>query len=210
VESKYKIGRRRDSDEIIRIYELGARIHDPYVLAHHLKDGGSLLLRLPSADGLWDDIEGYDEEPHSAEEIARKLRPPAEFLPEMSWVDDPEKPTVKERYLSEAYFTQPNAKLKIIRPFKLEFVPASEGSESVAAAQRAAAPKISKLAEGIPEPAALFAIARSQWSSHPDLAAFLEKSPQTELTILRPNIVKQSGKSGWRASGVCRPKRTSA
>ena len=120
VETKYKIGRRRDSDQITRIYELGARIHDPYTLAHRLKDGSALLLRLPTADGLWDDLEGYDTGQYTAEEVARKFRPPDEFLPELSWVDDLETPTLKERYLSEAYYTQPNARLRIVRPFKLE------------------------------------------------------------------------------------------
>ena len=196
VESKYKIGRRRDLDRITRIFEAGARIHDPYTLAHRLKDGSALLLRLPSADGLWDDLEGYDTGQYTAEEIARKFRPPDEFLPELSWVDDLETPTLKERYLSEAYYTQPNARLKIVRPFKLEFVPTSQEAEAVAAAQRAAAPKLAKKAEDHPELVALYALSPPQWSSHPEIADFLKTVPQAELSILPKDlkeIIRQIG-----------------
>ena len=191
VETKYKIGRRRDSDQITKIYELGARIHDPYTLAHRLKDGSALLLRPPTADGLWDDLEGYDTGQYTAEEVARKFRPPDEFLPELSWVDDLETPTLKERYLSEAYYTQPNARLRIVRPFKFEFVPASKEAEAVAAAQRAAAPKLAKKAESHPELVALYTLSRPQWSSHPEIADFLKTVSQTELSIL-PNDLTET------------------
>ena len=131
VESKYTIGRRRNSDKITRT---GPEIHEPYVLLHRLKDGSALLLRLPSAYGLWDDVESYDKGQYTPEEIARKFRPLEECLPEIAWVDDPDTPTIKERYLSEAYYAQTNTRLKIVRPFKLEFVPASNDVEAVAAA----------------------------------------------------------------------------
>jgi hypothetical protein len=106
-------------------------------IARLVKSGGVLMMEVPSAGGLWTDLEGHaTPQAHWTDEyIERYMRPPREFLPEFYWFDDARHPKRAEAYISESYYDQPIARLKIIQPIRLEFVPRSPQAEATAIAQ---------------------------------------------------------------------------
>jgi hypothetical protein len=204
VENRYEVGRRRNSKQIERTGPM-APGYGPYTLAYPLKDGGALLLTLPFTLDLWNENEPFGREPHL---------PPAEFLPALAWVDDLQSPTVKESYVSEAYFSQQKARLKIVRPFRLEPLAPSKELEDQAAAQRAAAPSVSEAAESNPDGIALYSASREQWSGSPEVAAFLQSPPEGEIIVLPAELwqsllpVRMKVGGGWPAyprAGIPQP-----
>lgn len=107
-----------------------------------LKGGGALLMEVPSAAGLFTDLERGPDPKMTPSHIRDHERPPEVFLPEFYWIDRPTKPSVVEVYFSESYFAEQKARLRIIRPFRIEFVPATPSAESLALEQMASEPKI--------------------------------------------------------------------
>jgi hypothetical protein len=104
-----------------------------------------LFMEVPQAGGLWLDLED-DQQPDprwsDPAYVTARLRPPAQFLPEFYSIDDIARPTVIEAYVSELYFDQPYARLKIIEPIRLEFVERSEEAHRVAMAQAKSEPNV--------------------------------------------------------------------
>ena len=74
--------------------------------------------------------------------VERSLRPPPDFLPEFYWVDSLSDPEVIEAYISEAYYFQPGARLKIITPIRLQYVDPSAEAEREAESQAMAQPSV--------------------------------------------------------------------
>jgi hypothetical protein len=107
-----------------------------------VRSGGVLVMEVPDAGGLWTDLEGHvpPQEKWTPQYVERYLRPPPEFLPEFYWFNDLENPTVAEGYISEAYYEEASARLKIVEPVRLDFVPPSPETEAKAIAQMKAEP----------------------------------------------------------------------
>jgi hypothetical protein len=110
-----------------------------------LQSGAGLMMEVPSAGGLWLDLnKRRPQNPlwKDPEVVAAMLRPPPEFLPEFYWINNLTNPTVMESYIAEAYYQQPTARLKIIKPIQLVYVPPSLEARRIATDQALAEPKV--------------------------------------------------------------------
>lgn len=110
-----------------------------------LRSGGVLFMEVPDAAGLFADLE-HPDQPHpprwTPSYIQHYLRPPAEFLPEFLWLDRASDPTVIEGYLSEAYYAQAAARLRVVAPIRIEYVARTPEIEAIALAQKQSEPLV--------------------------------------------------------------------
>jgi hypothetical protein len=187
-----------------------------------LKDGSALIMEVPEAWGLFGDLERTDgqmDPSWTPAHIRDYMRPPPEILPEFYWADRAINPTSVEAYVSEAYYAQPRARLKVLAPFKIEFVPSSPDAEATAIAQKNSEPPL-PLGEdgrvGWAAPLAL-AIEKADWSKLDEVTRAVQDNSGTDFAftdpILRILVDYASTKLRWRlnptsfAYGVPQPMR---
>jgi hypothetical protein len=156
-------------------------------IARTLKGAGALLMEVPDGGGLFTDLERVDQprEPHrTQEQINQYLRPPPEFLPVFFWVDHVTRPSAMEAYVSEAYYKQPNARLRIVQPIRIEFVPPTKEADEIAWAQAHAEPHVNVYEPGEMNDAwngfRLLKVSRHEWTQWPDVAPVIANALEGE------------------------------
>lgn len=145
-------------------------------IARTLASGSALLMEVPDAAGLFADFERIDEPAKPAwtpASIRDFMRPPPEFLPLFVSVDRADAPSVMEAYVSDAYYRQAHARLRIVDPIRIEFVPPTQEAHDTAWAQAHAEPHIDLYDPGELSDAwsglRVLKIGREDWSRWPDV-----------------------------------------
>ena len=91
-----------------RGYKLSAR-----GLGRRLSDGGALFMRAPSPCGFVNRYINQYRKGHERGRPLEEIEAPDNYLPYFFWADDADSPTVMEGYISEIYYDQPYARLKV-------------------------------------------------------------------------------------------------
>lgn len=156
-----------------------------------LKDGSALIMEVPEAWGLFGDLERTDgqmDPSWTPAHIRDYMRPPPEILPEFYWADRATDPTSVEAYVSEAYYAQPRARLKVLAPFKIEFVPSSPDAEATAIAQKNSEPPLPLGEDGRVDWAAPLAIAieKADWSKLDEVSTAVQDNAGTDFALPSP------------------------
>jgi hypothetical protein len=164
-------------------------------IARILKGGDALLMEVPDAAGLFTDLERTSEPPDSGwtEQYMRDyLRPPPEFLPAFFWVDDAKAPRVMEGYVSETYYQQSSARLRIVEPIRIEFVPPTREADETAWQQARAEPHIELYKPGELSGAwsgiRILRINEDEWTQWPDVAPAIASAIENGVDALAPDI----------------------
>jgi hypothetical protein len=152
------------------------------------------------------------------------LRPPPTILPEFYWVDDLQNPTVIEGYISESYYQQPTARLKILKDIKLEFVAPTPEAEAIAIVQVQEQPyfEFALLRQRAGGPynwlaVAVYALPKTELATVPSLSSFVAQRNGDAAFVLEREKAQplfdiahkkyRWGVNATRALGVAQPKR---
>jgi len=161
-----------------------------------LKNGGALVMEVPEAWGLYGDLE-HPGKPlpknWTPKYIEKYLRPPPEILPELYWTSRPANPTFVEAYLSESYYARPKARLKIVTPFKIDFVPPSPETEAKAIQQKNNEPPLPLGPDGRVGWMAhnAYVIPQSEWTKIDAVASF-PKAADTDADVVLPRDLAEA------------------
>jgi len=159
-----------------------------------LRNGGALVMEVPRAGGLYSDLDHPGKplpKTWTSSYIEKYLRPPPEILPEFYWANRQTDPTLVEAYLSESYYALPNARLKIVEPFKIDFVPPSSEAEAKAIGQKNSEPPLPLGPDGRVGWIAPFAyeIPRSEWMKIDAVASFLGGTDSNADIVLDGDLI---------------------
>ena len=82
-------------------------------LGRRLSDGGGLFMSAPSPCGFVNRYINQYRRGHERGRPLEEIEAPDNYLPYFFWADDADSPTVMEGYISEIYYDQPYARLKV-------------------------------------------------------------------------------------------------
>lgn len=159
-----------------------------------LRNGGALVMEIPDAGGLFDDLEHPGKplpKTWTLSYIENYLRSPPEVLPVFYWADRQVDPTRVEAYLSESYYALPSARLKIVEPFKIDFVPPSPEAEAKAIGQKTSEPPLPLGPDGRVgwiAPVA-YEIPRSAWTRIDAVDSFLRGTDTNSNVVLNRDLI---------------------
>jgi hypothetical protein len=170
-----------------------------------LASGQLLAMKVPHAAGLWSDAEGVtprDPRWDDPKYVQYFLRPPDEFLPQFYWIDSLSSPRAAEGYVSAFYYKQSFARLKIVKPIKLEFVVPSERAHDLAEQQRLSEPDF-QLNPGQTEGSSdwwalsLQPVDKAVWSKMPKVSDTIRAHLEEQLILFDYKTVQEI----WKAVG---------
>jgi hypothetical protein len=184
-----------------------------------VQSGGALAMEVPNASRLWADLKGYlpPNRNWSPAYIARYLRPPPDVLPEFYWFNDLRNPTIAEAYVSESYFAQPFARLKILEPIRLEYVPDSPEARTAAIRQMKEEPRFDYVKGRVPhghgwwKAVILLSVTKDQWRRSPEIVAAVARLKTDSPSLLQVKTPLSEFFPSWggehhRRYGVPRPR----
>lgn len=183
-----------------------------HYIGKRLKTGGSINVGVPSGSGLCfsavrgDLLEGsWDLSGDSF---------PADFLPAFFWIDNADRPTKSEIYISEDYYTRPDARLQIIE-FRVDGFTKTLPADALLLDEAATPPRETGAVAngtgyfGMPQYKLRFSggvlrrIGYEEWRDIPEIAAFVEGlEDRQEIAVLRGNAYMAAWPLRRSASGT--------